>query len=61
MDNFFFDDMNKRNVVMGNKKKDVDVKELMAQNDLKRKQRQLEKLQLDSAIIIHKEITRYRT
>jgi hypothetical protein len=46
---------------MGNKKKDVDVKELMLQNELKRKQRQLEKLQLDSAIIIHKEITRYRT
>jgi hypothetical protein len=39
MDNFFFDDMKKRNVVMGNKKKDVDVKELMLQNDLKRKQR----------------------
>lgn len=29
MDNFFYDDMKKRNVVMGNKKKDVDVKELM--------------------------------
>jgi hypothetical protein len=28
-DNFFYDDMNKKNVVMGNKKKEVDVKELM--------------------------------
>jgi hypothetical protein len=29
MDNFFYDDFKKKNVVMGNKKKEVDVKELM--------------------------------
>ncbi len=46
---------------MGNKKKDVDVKGLMQQNEDERKKRQLHKLQMDSATIIQKEIKRYRT
>jgi hypothetical protein len=44
MDSFFYDDMKKKNVVMGNKKKEVDVKELMLQNEAERKKRQLHKL-----------------
>ncbi len=59
MDKFFFDD--KKKVVMGNKKKDVDVKGLMQQNEDERKKRQLHKLQMDSATIIQKEINKYRT
>ena len=59
-DNFFYDDMNKKNVVMGNKKKEVDVKELMQQNEAERKKRQLHKLQMDSATVMQKEIKRFR-
>jgi hypothetical protein len=44
MDNFFYDDMKKRNVVMGNKKNEVGVKELMLQNEAERKKRQFHKL-----------------
>jgi hypothetical protein len=39
MDNFFYDDMKKKNVVMGNKKKEVGVKELMGENEAERKKR----------------------
>lgn len=43
MNNFFMDDF-KRKVVMGNKKKELDVKQLIAQNEQERKKRQLIKL-----------------
>ena len=40
---FFFEEP-KRQVVMGNKRKELDVKELMQQNEAERKKRQLIKL-----------------
>jgi hypothetical protein len=58
MDNFFYDDTKKK-VVMGNKKKDVDVKSLIMQNEEERKKRALHKLQMSSAEVIQKELRRH--
>ena len=60
MDNFFYDDTKKK-VVMGNKKKDVDVKSLIMQNEEERKKRALHKLQMSSAEVIQKELRRHNT
>jgi hypothetical protein len=44
---------------MGNKKKDVDVKSLIMQNEEERKKRALYKLQMSSAEVIQKELRRH--
>ena len=48
----------KTKVVMGNKKKDVDVKTLMAQNEAERKKRQVAKQQLEAATLIQSNLRR---
>ncbi len=57
MSNFFMDD-HKTKVVMGNKKKDVDVKTLMAQNEVERKKRLVAKQQLEAATLIQSNLRR---
>lgn len=63
MDKFFMgaEDFKKTKVTMGNKKKEIDVKQLVAQSDFERQKRKLEKLQLESATTIQSYLRRYRT
>lgn len=62
MDKFLFDDFKggKGVVNMGNKKKELDVKSLIIQNDQERNKRQLIKLQAESATLIQSHLRKIR-